>query len=628
MTYKKRLALISSELTRNNNGRIFRSLQKLANQKGVALIVYEGRTLGAKQYAQAQRNFVYQFPQKGMIDFLVATSAAVPRAYPRDKFEALFLDKLDCPTVVYYNERPGCHSVQIDSASASAEMVKHLIEKHQYSRFAVLKGPETEPEAQKRAAATLNTLAAYGLAKNTLVEQADWSADGAIRFIKKVIAESRNIEAIIFPNDETAIAALDYINHFAQDKIGKYAVVGFDNALNARLINPQLTTAEHPHEAMAEYVVDTLLNNAAMPKFKLFPAPIKYRQSCGCNNQFQPAGTDNRLFTQEFNIYENVQAFDYQDYFVKLTTALVNRGIRGCFISLYQNEPFQLQEDTQLPQNAKLVYAFDAGKRVAIEEGNIFPTRDLIPKTLFKLDDYACLVVNNLYFADRHFGFVVFDLSVGRVQDAQDICANIASTLNTVQIFNNFENAVDRNQHLLKRLTERNEQLSHYNQTLKELSNLDEMTGLLNRRGLHESFNNLQKESGSNEFTIFYADLDDLKQINDKLSHAKGDEAICLAAECLTSLFRKSDVIARVGGDEFIVCTAMNQTQAKQVANRLESRLFKINQQEKLDFKLGISIGFYTFKQHKLVNIEHAITEADKALYLEKRAKKSLPPTD
>ncbi len=95
-------------------------------------------------------------------------------------------------------------------------------------------------------------------------------------------------------------------------------------------------------------------------------------------------------------------------------------------------------------------------------------------------------------------------------------------------------------------------------QTEKVIQNLsitDELTSLLNRRGfftLAEQQIKIARRTGR-EMVLLFADLDKLKWINDTWGHAEGDRALCEVGKILKNTFRESDIIARIGGDEFVM---------------------------------------------------------------------------
>ncbi len=86
----------------------------------------------------------------------------------------------------------------------------------------------------------------------------------------------------------------------------------------------------------------------------------------------------------------------------------------------------------------------------------------------------------------------------------------------------------------------------------------DDLTGLLNRRGLFALAEHQLKIAKRNKKGIYilYADLDDLKEINDVHGHIEGDQALVEIANILRKNYREADISARVGGDEFVVLSA------------------------------------------------------------------------
>jgi putative two-component system response regulator len=123
-------------------------------------------------------------------------------------------------------------------------------------------------------------------------------------------------------------------------------------------------------------------------------------------------------------------------------------------------------------------------------------------------------------------------------------------------------------------------------------------------------------------FFIVYADLDQMKSINDDHGHAIGDEALKAIAEVLTGSFRKSDVIGRLGGDEFAVCAIEALPDSAQVMmNRIKNNLDGYNKLHRLKVSLSLSIGtaYYDPKQPYL--IEDLLERADQMMYRQKTHK-------
>ena len=130
--------------------------------------------------------------------------------------------------------------------------------------------------------------------------------------------------------------------------------------------------------------------------------------------------------------------------------------------------------------------------------------------------------------------------------------------------------------HLLEeigRLREQVAQLEQRVEQLDELAHQDSLINMPNRRGFMralERFIDRAKRYGENAAMLF-VDLDGLKMINDSFGHKAGDEALIQVAELLAGGVRRSDVVARIGGDEFGILLAHADAQsAHETASRLE----------------------------------------------------------
>lgn len=163
------------------------------------------------------------------------------------------------------------------------------------------------------------------------------------------------------------------------------------------------------------------------------------------------------------------------------------------------------------------------------------------------------------------------------------------------------------------------------NRDLAELSNTDELTGVLNRRGLFNTITPLAYLAQRNDLTvgIVMVDIDDFKEINDRQGHQAGDRALQKVAKILKSLIRASDVIGRYGGEEFLLYFSevtpgfMNQIGEK-MRKRIEEEMAGTE-------TLTISAGIAADKLGKDVDkdLRALIKKADQGLYQAKRAGKN-----
>lgn len=161
---------------------------------------------------------------------------------------------------------------------------------------------------------------------------------------------------------------------------------------------------------------------------------------------------------------------------------------------------------------------------------------------------------------------------------------------------------------------------------LKKLVVTDEMTGLLNRRGfttMGKKLLQIAKRSG-NKLFLLYTDFDNLKLINDNLGHTVGDQAIIETSNLLKNTFRQTDIIGRIGGDEFVMLF-MDKTDPnskESTIKRLEKSLTKINSRPNHPYKIALSYGISHYSSIDCTTIEDMLSQADQLMYKVKKEKK------
>jgi len=161
---------------------------------------------------------------------------------------------------------------------------------------------------------------------------------------------------------------------------------------------------------------------------------------------------------------------------------------------------------------------------------------------------------------------------------------------------------------------------------LKDMSITDELTGLYNRRGFLNFGKELLKIGKRINKVVFllYADLDGMKMINDNFGHSEGDKALKEISNIFKKIFRKTDIIARIGGDEFVVLgIATSWTKEETLIARLQQNLEAYNAERNLSYKLSMSTGLVTFAPESSLSIQEFLDRADELMYKQKRSRKT-----
>jgi len=161
---------------------------------------------------------------------------------------------------------------------------------------------------------------------------------------------------------------------------------------------------------------------------------------------------------------------------------------------------------------------------------------------------------------------------------------------------------------------------------LRTISITDELTSLLNRRGFMEiaAKTLIDAEQNRNKLTLLYVDLDGMKEINDTLGHKTGDLALIDMAEILRAVFRQTDIISRIGGDEFVILFAPNQEVpgVSDFGKRLNEHANNICLGKTRPYTLSMSIGAETFIPGSGTSLEFLLSKADAAMYAIKEERK------
>ena len=159
---------------------------------------------------------------------------------------------------------------------------------------------------------------------------------------------------------------------------------------------------------------------------------------------------------------------------------------------------------------------------------------------------------------------------------------------------------------------------------LHAMSLTDELTGLYNRRGFFALSQQQLKiaERTKKDMLLFFVDLDKMKQINDTLGHQEGDKALIEIATIFKEVFRESDIIGRMGGDEFAILAIDTTAETREaLTHRLYNILDDYNRPEGRNYQLCLSIGIAHYNPETPSTLDELMAQADTLMYEEKRKK-------
>lgn len=258
------------------------------------------------------------------------------------------------------------------------------------------------------------------------------------------------------------------------------------------------------------------------------------------------------------------------------------------------------------------VFLFD-GKEKPLPSKAIF-SAEFMPK-----ERRHDMLVTPLFSGEEQYGLMMIESTLEDFRYASQIICQLSVSIEVIEIL--------KKQKAIKLELERSlAQMEESNRVLDAMSHSDPLTGIANRRGFLDAVNKIlgdEKNYGQKAIAI-YADMDNLKIVNDEFGHDEGDFSLKTIATALSESFRQSDIVARMGGDEFAAFAIVSHDNfAETLRERIQGILAELNVNDK-PFYVNMSIGTYEFIITEQSNLDHILNTADENLYKEKKNKKKV----
>ncbi len=294
---------------------------------------------------------------------------------------------------------------------------------------------------------------------------------------------------------------------------------------------------------------------------------------------------------------------------------------------LFSYEPAIINRKTdtfRLPDKIFLKCYHNQGDIVILppEEQAVAPDK-LFSNKYLPNDRRITMVVTPLFSNEEHYGLLLCEIEHEYFNYITSVTVQLCAALRIITM-------MKEQAHTQKMLRQSLIEIKENNQLLSDISKTDELTACLNRRGFFEEVRrklNDERLVGDHPYAVMiFADLDSLKVINDRFGHEEGDFAIRSAAEILRRSFR-DEIVGRIGGDEFVVCTFFKKpVDMTVIREHIESISKQYNEECASDkeYIIHVSVGVYPFNCTETVEIGELLSHADSLLYEQKRKKKSI----
>lgn len=307
--------------------------------------------------------------------------------------------------------------------------------------------------------------------------------------------------------------------------------------------------------------------------------------------------------------YEQLLGGLYSVGFTKSLLYLFQRSIRNT-----DDAPMEC------PKSVLLKAMSDSnGIRAMSDEQQLLRTEQIFTNDFTESDGRRTMVVFPLFVGADMYGLLVNELDANALSHVSPVALQLSVTLKSLIMIEEQNRDKMNLQNSLERFIRDNTKL-------EAIAKQDELTGLYNRRGFLDKVESILSDPAySGKATVLcYVDMDNLKMINDKYGHDDGDYSLRTVADILRECFRDTDVLGRIGGDEFVVMAIIEtDIDIAKIRERIERVTKSHNETAGKPYPIAMSAGIHKFTCRPDVDIYSILEIADGLLYEEKMEKKA-----
>lgn len=638
---KKNIVVLVSEIANDYSFSVLDGINAYFSDKNVNLITIptrRGDSLAARQYWTGMK-----LAQSKQVDGVIVLSAIYLSAISKEELAKNLSEFATDNIVSISTDLPvkGAVYTYVSCQSAYDTIVEHLKEEHGCKRIAFMSAMDTgSEEAKDRFHAFEKAMTKNDLAfDKKLYFEGSFVYSGALESLEAKYKKKEDIDfdAIIAANDMMAFACINFVESLGLKVPDDVKVVGYDDIIQAQTAELSLSTINQQMELQGMTAAELAWKRANGEKVTEATAinikPI-FRKSCGCSStesdfikkMEKHTGSRNMsvsLHLEKNMIQQNIyylletlqNEMTLEMLFDLFGSILPEHYVPGLAICMY-DKPMLVEDEMikELPSKATVKLYID--KREGINNTKVDvtfdPRKEIIPEEFFGKDG-GSFMIQPIFFGHKQYGYFVSRSASNEYLFTLIYLKTFSAIISQAYIYTKQleENA---------KLSSENIMLQIDNTELNEISMNDSLANVFNRRGLMEmgqeaiSLSNKMNNTG----IVFFADMDYLKQINDKYGHDMGDKAIQAEAEVFKTVFRQNDVIGRLGGDEFAgVVPGLPADHIEKTKKAIEEACRIISRKQNFPFDISISFGAVEFNATNN-NLDELIKLADKEQYKEK----------
>ncbi|MBR2523055.1 MAG: diguanylate cyclase [Clostridiales bacterium] len=525
------------------------------------------------------------------------------------------------PVFMLEHDEEGCINFKLDYLDGFRKLVTHVVEDHHCTDLMMMAGFKGNLFSEDRIRVFKDVLTSHDIPfDSNKVIYGDFWYIPAKQALQEYFDENGYVlpEAIICANDTMAMGTCDYLIEKGYRIPDDCIVTGFDGIKDSLFHYPTITTAAPDYSQAAHNIISAIdewyeTGTVETWTHKIGYKPL-YKHSCGCN-----------LTTmEEMQNISSALFKDNQDYFMhvhemgRLTSKAITIADTK-LLSAFLDKHLWLWKDQMffvgITESDKCINALYSSWKDIYEYGNkIYNSEYLLP---YQNEMFASgsglnyLIFSQLRSADESYGY---------------LCTGAKSiSLRLQQRFEEMESYISSIVHAVLN----NKKLMNVNREMKQLSELDYLTGLYNRRGFLSHVAKMVKDPKykGKIFNYVTMDLDNLKPINDNYGHQEGDTVIKALAYAIQTRVHKIGISSRFGGDEFafvIISDKALDGESDTLRNELEASAEYDSNLTGKPYRVLASIGVSScpiseFPSGKIDStLEKLMNRADEMMYSDK----------
>ncbi|MCM1537066.1 MAG: GGDEF domain-containing protein [bacterium] len=644
-----RIGLVVANVEDDFSNKICKGAMRAAEMADVDLFVFPAKYLDRREDEIADVRQAYEYQYNALIDFANAATldmvlmclSSIGYLSSEERCNEVLSRFGDIPIMLLASEKAGCSSIVYDNRAGLVDAVRYLIRDKKRTRIGMLTGSRDNRDARARLEIYREVLLEEGLSYDeNRVCYTNYSSvcEDAV---EKYMRENPDIQALVCANDAIAQAVYRVLGRFSR-RIGEdILVTGFDDIDEAVRMEPQLATVRADaellgHRAVMEaqrmlqdsrqrgerpqpeqFTVKTsfILRESASGEMELDSVNreylAEYRQKLKMmldmnhslnivNRDTLMFGADNvRDYTKILDVFNVPVIHDYYLYLFKAPRIYLPgkrfKKPEEIYLRAYRNGD-TVVEPPRLAQRLKFEQLYANG---------------YLPK------ERRTYILIDIYSREQQYGVMMCDLPYEHLHYLEALCYQVSIAVKMKELLSVQEELLVEKEDMLRKLEQENLMLD-------VISNKDELTGICNRRGFFGKAGKLlsQKEALGKRVAAVYADLNYLKQINDRFGHEDGDFALKNCAAALESALGSHGVVGRIGGDEFAGLLVLEEGEAaEEIRARMRAYLDEVNDRAGKRYPVMASLGIMERRITGKLSLKELLEQADDLLYEEKKKK-------